>query len=174
MKRLFFCILLILPNFLLCGQSEMKAKIFYPKSLQLEEIFYDFIEEEKGYPYYGDSITYQLSIIIHDSTYLCEFRAGISHFSNDSIFTDYEYMIQSPQQYILLNNRLVQVYVYNDGNLSPHIPFIRSSNDYCTVIGYVSNNQFDEIIDDSIIPAIWEFSYNNEGFHIINKYKPRY
>ena len=147
--------------------------MFYPQALQLEEIFNDFITEERNNPYYSDSLTYQLTIAIYDSTYLCELRVGISHFSNDSIFIDEEYMDATPQQYIVLSNRPVQVYVFNEGNLPPYIPFIRRSDDFCTVIGVV-NNQNVEILDDSIIPAVWQFSYKNGNFRVTRKYGATY
>ena len=147
--------------------------MFYPQALQLEEIFNDFITEERNNPYYSDNLTYQLTIAIYDSSYLCELRAGISHFSGDSIFIDEEYMDVTPQQYLVLSNRLVQVYVFNEGNLPVYIPFIRSSDNFCTVIGVV-NNQNVEILDDSIIPAVWQFFYKNEYFRVTRKYDATY
>ena len=172
MKKLFWFVCLLLPNFL-WSQREMRARVFYPQALQLEEIFNDFITEERNNPYYSDNLTYQLTITIYDSTYLCELRAGISHFSSDSIFIDEEYMDVTPQQYIVLINRPVQVYVFNEGNLPPYIPFIRRSDDLCTVIGVV-NNQNIEILDDSIIPAVWQFSYKNGNFRVTRKYDATY
>lgn len=173
MKKNFFYIFIILSNSL-WGQATEKARIFYSNSSQLEEIFYEFITEEREEPYYSDSSTYQLIITIYDSLYLCEFRVGISHYRNDSIFIDDEYLYKTPQQYVLLNNRFVQAYIYNEVTQPPSIPFIRSSDDYCTIVGYYSNNQYDDMIDDSIIPAVWEFSYANEKFQIIRKYRATY
>lgn len=168
MKKLFFYIFIILSNSL-WGQATEKTRIFYSNSSQLEEIFYDFITEERNEPYYSDSLTYQLIITIYDSLYLCEFRAGISYYRNDSIFIEDEYLYRTPQQYVLLKNRFVQAYIYNEGTQPPFLPFIIRSDDYCTVVGITSNNQYDDMIDDSIIPAVWEFSYANEKFQIIRK-----
>lgn len=167
MKKFFLYLLIILPS--LCwGQDNVKARIFYSNSVQLEELFHDFIVEETESPYYSDSLTYLLTITSCDSIFFCKFRSGTSYFRNDSVFIEDEYL-SPPQEYIFLNNRLVQVFFYNEGENTPCIPFIASSNDYCTVIG-TTTKQYEVMVDDAIIPASWEFYFKNGSFQIIKKH----
>lgn len=167
MKRFCLYFVFLLPT-LLWGQSEMKAQIYYPNSPQLESIFHDFIEAERMYSYYDESRTYIMKMVVSDDVVSCSFRTGLSRFHNDTIFLDDVYLNITPQEYILFDSTFVQVFVFSESP-SPSIPFISRSDLYCHISSYHIESDF-EIIDDSIIPAVWEFYYQDGVFTITKKH----
>lgn len=172
MTRLCLYIIFLLPSFL-WGQSEMSAPIYYPNSSQLESIFRDFIDEERQRPYYDETSVYLMQMVVYDDVISCALRIGLSRSHNDTIFIDDVYLNNTPQEYILFDSTFVQVFVYSE-SISPYIPFISNSNHYCTLISYHIEDDSLETLDDSIIPAVWEFYYENGTFTITKKHDAFY
>ena len=152
------------------GQSVVSSKIYHSNSKQLEEIFHQFITEEKKHSYYHDSLVYTMKIVISDSMLSCKFRAGLSHYRNDTVFMDEQWIGDFPPEYLRIGGRFVRLLISNAGTYWPPMPFIHDSDEYCTVVGrHIERDPAFENIDDSIFPSVWEFQYIDGKFQMIKK-----
>ena len=111
-----------------------------------------------------------MKIVISDSMLSCKFRAGLSHYRNDTVFMDEQWIGDFPPEYLRIGGRFVRLLISNAGTYWPPMPFIHDSDEYCTVVGrHVERDSAYENINDSIFPSVWEFQYIDGEFQMIKK-----